>query len=95
MKGAGLRWSVKIHRSITHWRQLGGSALETWINFLELSEPIDHLIDLYLFQVPPKFDDVAKAFRFSEDTGLGQRFALEIRNKELPGNDELCAELME
>jgi len=95
MKGAGLRWSVKVHRSITHWRHLGESALETWENFRELFKPMDQLIDFYLFQVPPKFDDVTKALIFAEDTGLGERFALEIRNKELLGNDELCAELME
>jgi len=95
MKGAGLRWSVKVHRSITHWRQLSESALETWENFRELFEPMDHLIDFYLFQVPPKFDDVTRALSFAEDTGLGKRFALEIRNKELLGNDELCAGLME
>jgi uncharacterized protein YecE (DUF72 family) len=56
---------------------------------------MDHLIDFYLFQVPPNFDDVTKALRFAEYTGLGRRFALEIRNKELLGNYELCAELMD
>jgi uncharacterized protein YecE (DUF72 family) len=44
--------------------------------------------------VPPKFDDVARALRFAEAAKLGERFALEIRNKELLGNDEACAELM-
>jgi uncharacterized protein YecE (DUF72 family) len=95
IKGAGLRWSVKVHRSITHWRQLSEAALETWGNFRELFEPMDHLIDFYLFQVPPRFNDVAKTLTFAEDTGLGKRFALEIRNKELLGNDELCARLTE
>ena len=55
---------------------------------------MDHLIDFYLFQVPPKFDDITKALRFAEAAKLGERFALEIRNKELLGNDEACAELM-
>jgi uncharacterized protein YecE (DUF72 family) len=95
MKGAELRWSVKVHRSITHWRQLSETALETWEKFRKLFEPMDHLIDFYLFQVPPKFDDVTTALRFADNTGLGERFALEIRNKELLGNDELCATLME
>jgi uncharacterized protein YecE (DUF72 family) len=45
--------------------------------------------------MPPKFDDAKKALRFAEDTGLGERFALELRNKELLGNDKLCSELME
>lgn len=95
MKGAGLRWSVKVHRSITHWRQLGENALETWDKFRKLFEPMDHLIDFYLFQVPPQFNEVIKALKFADDTGLGKRFALEIRNKEILGNNRLCAELME
>jgi uncharacterized protein YecE (DUF72 family) len=94
IKGAGLRWSVKAHRSITHWRKFSDTALDSWGNFRKLFEPMDHLIDFYLFQVPPMFGDVTKALGFAEKTGLGERFALEIRNKELLGNDELCRELM-
>ena len=93
-KGTGLRWSIKVHRSITHWRQLSESSLEILEDFLELFKPMDHLVDFYLFQVPPNFDDVARALRFAEAAKLGERFVLEIRNKELLGNDEACAELM-
>lgn len=93
-KGTGIRWSIKVHRSITHWRQLSESSLETLENFLELFEPMDRLIDFYLFQVPPKFDDVERALRFAEATKLGTKFALEIRNKELLGSDEVYSELV-
>ncbi|HWR26144.1 MAG TPA: DUF72 domain-containing protein [Methanosarcina sp.] len=94
VKGTGLRWSVKVHRSITHWRQFSQSSLEIWENFRELFEPMDHLIDFYLFQAPPKFNSITKALWLAEAAKLGKRFALEIRNKALLGNDELCAELM-
>jgi uncharacterized protein YecE (DUF72 family) len=93
-KGTELRWSIKVHRSITHWRQLSESSLEIWENFQELFEPMDHLVDFYLFQVPPNFNDAARALRFAKATELGERFALEIRNKELLGNNEVCAGLM-
>ena len=93
IKGVGLRWSIKVHRSITHWRQFSESALETWENFRELFESMDHLIDFYLFQAPPKFKDMEKALEFAENIGLGERFAFEIRNKELLGDDENCTEL--
>ncbi|AKB40738.1 DUF72 domain-containing protein [Methanosarcina mazei] len=93
-KGKGLRWSVKVHRSITHWRQFGESALEIWENFRELFKPMDHLIDFYLFQAPPRFEEIERALKFAEKTGLGERFALEIRNKELLGNDELCGRFL-
>lgn len=71
-KGTGLRWSIKVHRSITHWRQLSESSLEIWENFRELFEPMDHIIDFYLFQVPPNFNDVARALRFAEAAKLGK-----------------------
>jgi len=93
-KGTGIRWSIKVHRSITHWRQLSESSLEILENFLELFEPMDHIIDFYLFQVPPKFDDVERVLRFAETAKLGKKFALEIRNKELLGNDEVYSELV-
>jgi uncharacterized protein YecE (DUF72 family) len=94
IKGAGLRWSIKVHRSITHWRKLSESSLKILENFLELFEPMDKLIDFYLFQVPPKFNDVTKVLRLAEAAKLGERFALEIRNKKLLGDDEACVELM-
>ncbi len=93
-KGTGIRWSIKVHRSTTHWRQLSESSLEILKSFLELFEPMDHLIDFYLFQVPPKFDDVERALRFAEAAKLGKKFALEIRNKELLGNDEAYSGLV-
>ncbi len=93
-KGAELRWSIKVHRSITHWRQLSESSLEILEDFLKLFKPMDHLIDFYLFQVPPNFDDVSRAIRFAEAAKLGERLALEIRNKKLLGNDKACVELM-
>lgn len=93
-KGKGLRWSVKVHRSITHWRQFSESALEIWENFRGLFKPMDHLIDFYLFQAPPRFEEIERALKFAEKTGLGERFALEIRNRELLGNDELCGRFL-
>ncbi|AGF98229.1 Hypothetical protein MmTuc01_2957 [Methanosarcina mazei Tuc01] len=72
----------------------GESALEIWENFRELFKPMDHLIDFYLFQAPPRFEEIERALKFAEKTGLGERFALEIRNKELLGNDELCGRFL-
>jgi len=93
VKGAGLRWSVKVHMSVTHRHQFNERALEIWNNFRELFEPLDPLIDFYLFQAPPKFKDVGKVLEFAKATGLGERFALEIRNRDLLGDDDLCTEL--
>lgn len=95
VKGTGLRWSVKVHRAITHRNRFNERALEIWKNFWERFEPLDPLIDFYLFQAPPGFDDAGKVLQFAEAAELGERFAFEIRNMELLGNDGLCTGLAE
>ncbi|KKG12064.1 DUF72 domain-containing protein [Methanosarcina sp. 2.H.A.1B.4] len=95
VKGAGLRWSVKAHMSVTHKHQFNERAFEIWNNFRERFEPLDPLIDFYLFQTPPKFKDIGKVLDFAKATGLGKRFALEIRNREMLGDEELCATIVE
>ncbi len=52
-KGAGLRWAVKVHRYITHVKRLKEDALDTWLRFSDLFQPLDPYIDFYLFQMPP------------------------------------------
>jgi len=83
-KGRGLRWSVKVHRSITHLRKLSTQALDTWRKFRELFQPLDPYIDFYLFQMPPSFSyspsNVERVRSFAKATGLGSRFAIEFRH---------------
>ncbi|MGB9785642.1 MAG: DUF72 domain-containing protein [Infirmifilum uzonense] len=52
-KAHELRWSVKVHRSITHIRKLNEKALPTWKRFLERFKDLEESIDFYLFQLPP------------------------------------------
>ena len=79
-----LRWSVKVHRSITHMRKLSGKAVETWRKFSRLFNPLDEHIDFYLFQMPPNFSatdaNLDKVASFVKITGLGRRFAIEFRH---------------
>ena len=81
-KGKELRWSIKVNRLITHIFKFGDRAIGTWEKFKRLFDPMDGLIDFYLFQLPPSF--TPKAIRtlenFIRSTGLGKRFALEVRN---------------
>ena len=82
--GSGLRWSVKVHRSVTHMRKLGEAALTTWSKFRELMEPLDPLVDFYLLQLPPSFsateENKERVRRFVEESGLGRRAAVEFRH---------------
>ena len=83
-KGKGLRWAVKVHRSITHLSRFGDKAYDAWKRLWELFERMDDLVDFYLFQLPPSFtpDGRDRIEKFVDFTRLGRRFALEWRNKE-------------
>lgn len=93
--GSGLRWSVKVHRSITHRHRLNEKAVPVWERFYERLLPLDDLIDFYLFQAPPAFTDIDRAIAFVEAIDLGRRCAVEIRNPAVLGDDEACRRLQE
>ncbi len=80
-----IRWSIKVHRSITHFRKLSDKSIDIWNKFKNLFEPLDQFIDFYLFQMPPSFsktdENIKRVEYFYEKTGLGERFAIEFRHK--------------
>lgn len=83
-RGAGLRWAVKVHRSITHYRKLSQASYSTWAKFRALFEPMEPLIDYYLLQLPPSYAMTAAGVErlkaFAQATGLGPRLAVEFRH---------------
>jgi len=82
-----LRWSVKVNRLITHVHKFNiNKSMPIWQRFYKLFKPLDPYIDFYLFQLHPKFVDLDLVTTFANKTKLGNRFALEIRNKELIKN---------
>lgn len=85
VKGQKLRWSIKVHRSITHTRRLGEKALDIWIRFADLFKVMDKLVDFYLFQLPPTYsckdENLRRVEQFNEKTGLGVRMAVEFRHE--------------
>jgi len=98
-RGAGLRWSVKIHRYITHVRRLKEESLGALRRFLGLFAPLDPQVDFYLAQLPPGFDrrreHVERLRRFAEASGLGRRLAVEFRHGSWFDGEtvDLCREL--
>lgn len=81
-KGISLRWSIKVHRLITHKFKLNEEAKESFKKFLELFKPMDNLIDFYLFQLPPSFgpENYEKILKFFEGFDK-ERIVIEFRNK--------------
>ncbi len=83
----GIRWAVKVHRSITHYRRLKQSALQVWEKFRAIFKPLEDagLLDFYLFQLPPGFpmtrENAGRIEAFLEGSRLEpQRFAVEFRH---------------
>lgn len=84
-KGNTLKWAVKVHRSITHYRRLTEKALDIWFKFYDLFKPLDPYVSFYLFQLPPNYvcrsDTLERIERFYQKTRLKHRFALEFRHE--------------
>ncbi|MDK2889921.1 MAG: hypothetical protein PWR21_553 [Methanoculleus sp.] len=93
--GSGLRWSVKVNRSITHRHRFNEKAVPVWERFLERFLPLDDLVDFYLFQAPPAFADVDRIIAFLEAIDLEARCAVEVRNPAVLGDDGACRKLQE
>ncbi|WP_460124597.1 DUF72 domain-containing protein [Stetteria hydrogenophila] len=85
--GRGIRWAVKVHRSITHYRMLGGASLQAWERFRALFKPLEDagLLDFYLLQLPPRFrrtpGNVGRVEGFVEGSRVEPRMlAVEFRH---------------
>ncbi len=92
-KGADLSWSVKVHRSVTHSHLFNEEGFGVWEKFRDAFAPLDDSIAFYLFQAPPRFDDADRLIGFVEDACLGDRCAVELRNTDLLGDDDLCTRI--
>lgn len=81
--GERIRWAIKVNNIITHRLKMGGRSVEVWERFRRIFEPLDELIDFYLFQLPPSIKPTDKFMERLQDfvraTKLGERFALEGR----------------
>ena len=91
-EGRKLRWSIKVHRSITHLRRMNEKSIPTWKKFRERFKPMEELIDFYLFQLPPSVT-YSKAMherilKYSEMCG---KIAIEPRNKSWFNRDVIDA----
>jgi len=91
-----IRWAVKVHRSITHYRRLTGKALEYWYRFHRLFSPLEEvgLLDFYLFQLPPSYKCTPNSLRrikeFVETSGLESfRIAVEFRHNDCFTNETI------
>jgi len=98
-RSKGIRWSVKVHRSITHLRRLSVKALDVWRKFYNLFKPLHQYIDFYLFQLPPTFTNTSvnreRIEVFVKEVNLGSKIAIEFRHKSWFNSDtvDFCRRL--
>ncbi len=81
--GTGLSWSIKVNRVITQMFKMNKSSEKFLSNFLKLFEPMDEMIDNYLFQLPPNFSAKFKdrVIHIISKFNLNEKAVIEPRNK--------------
>lgn len=78
------RFSIKVHRSITHYAKLGDEAVKLWNRFRKPLDPIDEKIDYWLFQMPSSFrysrNNMDKIKNFEKKSNLDNKAVIEFRD---------------
>jgi len=82
-KCKNIKFSVKVHRKITHILAMKEEAISVFNDFLELFSPLDKKIDFYLFQLSPSFksDNLERIEKFFSFYKNKSKFAIEFRNQ--------------
>jgi uncharacterized protein YecE (DUF72 family) len=77
-------FSIKVHRSITHYTRLKNRSLELWNRFRQSLESLEKKIDFWLFQMPSNYkykQENLEAIRaFFEKTNLRNKAVIEFRD---------------
>ncbi len=77
-------FSMKVHRSITHYRRLGEASVELFERFQRPLEPMTDRITFWLFQMPPSFScserNLERIEVFLNAVELGSSAVLEFRH---------------
>lgn len=81
-KAGNIRFSVKVHRKITHLLKLNEAAITVWNDFKSLFSPLEPKIDFYLFQMPPSFSPeyLERIKTFFNSVEQRHKIAIEFRH---------------
>lgn len=81
----GFVFSIKVHRSITHYSRFGEKALNLWHRFKKPLNPIEKKIDYWLFQTPSTFKfnekNIERLVTFKSKSKLDNTAVIEFRDK--------------
>jgi uncharacterized protein YecE (DUF72 family) len=77
-------FSIKVHRSVTHYTRLKNRSLELWNRFRQSLESLEKKIDFWLFQMPANYkykQENLEAIRaFFEKDNLRNKAVIEFRD---------------
>lgn len=77
-------FSIKVHRSITHFTRMKGRSYELWERFKESLSRLERKIDFWLFQMPPDYkyneQNLQTVGSFLDSTGLRNKAVVEFRD---------------
>jgi uncharacterized protein YecE (DUF72 family) len=77
-------FSIKVHRSLTHYTKLKNRSLELWNRFRQPLESLEKKIDFWLFQMPSNYkykqENLEAITAFFEKTDLRNKAVIEFRD---------------
>ena len=77
-------FSIKVHRSVTHYTRLKNRALELWNRFRQPLESLEKKIDFWLFQMPSNYkykqENLEAITAFFKKTDLRNKAVIEFRD---------------
>jgi uncharacterized protein YecE (DUF72 family) len=85
VSGKKFMFSIKVHRSITHYNRLkGDKSIILWKRFKKSLEPIEDKIMFWLFQMPSTFkfnqENVQRLQNFAKNARLNSKAVVEFRD---------------
>lgn len=79
----GFDFSIKVHRSITHYKRLKQNSVQTWSRFRSGFKDLEDKISFWLFQMPPDFaatkENTDRILTFFRELDLGNSAVVEFR----------------
>jgi len=91
---ADFDFSIKVHRSITHYQKLKPSAVKTWKKFESPFKEMKDRISFWLFQTPPDFaatpENIMRLSKFFSELNLGNSAVIEFRHASWWDKKDVC-----
>ena len=94
---ADFDFSIKAHRSMTHYQRLKPNAVKTWKKFESLFKEMKDRISFWLFQMPPTFaatsENMTRISKFFSELNLGNSAVIEFRHPSWWDKKAVCKDV--